>query len=290
MKKDKCIVLYSGGLDSRLAIKIMKEKGYDLIAIYFRLPFHPNKDREIKEFLKKEKIKLKTIDCTKGKLFREYIKRIQYPKYSRGKGYNPCIDCKIFMYKKTKEIAKEKNMRLIATGEVTGQRPMSQNEKQIKLIEKESNLNNKIIRPLIDFGAKGKQRKKQIELAKKHKINYPQPAGGCILCEKNLKNRFKIIFEKGFQPEQAKLFNLGRHFLIDNNWIIIGRNKQENEILERMKKGKKITSKDLKTKGPSALIIGKHSKKTLEKTKELIKVYSKKGSEKEKKNFEKFKI
>ncbi len=286
----KCVLLFSGGLDSRLAVKIMKERGYKILAVYFKLPFHPNKDEEIKYFLKKEKIKLKIIDCTKGKLFKEYIKKINHPKYSRGKGYNPCIDCKIFMYNKTREFANKNKVKYIVSGEVIGQRPMSQKEKTMNLIESDSKLKNRIIRPLMDFGAKGKQRKKQIEIAKKFNIEYPQPAGGCILCEKNLKNRFKKIFERGFEPEQSKLFNIGRHFLIENCWTIIGRNKQENEVLEKMDKGTKITSKDLKIKGPSALIIGKPSKEIKEKVKKMIKTYSKTGSEEEREKFLGFRI
>ena len=136
----KALVLLSGGLDSRLALKIMKWRlgARNIEAVFFKLPFGSRYSKNFentKRFCKKEKIKLNIIDCTKGNLLEEYVNIIRKPKYGRGAALNPCIDCKIFMLKKSKMLA---GKRKIVTGEVLGQRPMSQHEKAFAIIEKES--------------------------------------------------------------------------------------------------------------------------------------------------------
>ena len=304
----KCIVLFSGGLDSRLVVEIMKEKGFEILCVYFKLPFGGAPENEVKEFIKKG---LKVFDCTKGKLLQEYLKVVKTAKHGTGAGMNPCIDCKIFMFKKAKEFADKKRIKFIVTGEVVGQRPMSQRKKQIELIEKESGLEERIIRPLIDLGIYGRQRKKQMALAKKFKIKYPSPAGGCLLCEKFLKKRFEFLFKRGLKEEELVLVNIGRHFIINTAslrsrhknlqagscWVVIGRNQQENEILENLpllvcpklqNAGAELIVPDFI--GPTAILLDKQNKKIINKVKDLIKAYSKKGSEKEKKKFEEFKI
>src|SRR6056297_748070 len=151
MLNKKCIVMFSGGLDSRLVIKIMQEQGFNVLALHFKLPFGGGcgcLEKEIKEFTKTHETKLKTIDCTKGKYLKEYLEILKHPKYGRGKGVNPCIDCRAFMLKKAKKIADKKNIKLIVTGEVLGERPMSQMKKSMEIVETESNLNGRILRPL----------------------------------------------------------------------------------------------------------------------------------------------
>ena len=304
----KCIVLFSGGLDSRLVVKLMQEKGFEILAVYFKLPFSCSKDEDVKDFCKQQKIKLKIFDVTKGKLFKEYLKTIKQAEHGTGAGMNPCIDCKIFMFKKTKEFADKESrlgspktlnagckINLIATGEVVGQRPMSQMENSMKLIESKANLEDKIIRPLIDLGISGRQRKKQIALAKKFKINYPSPAGGCLLCEKQLKNRFKTLFKRELNEKEIKLISIGRHFIINNSWIILGRNEKENKIIEKMKIGRIIIPDFIGATGiildePNKEIIKRPSEKVIKKVGELIKAYSKKGNLKDRKKFEEFKL
>jgi len=117
---------------------------------------------------------------------------IKNPKYKRGAGLNPCIDCKIFMFKKVKKVADEKGINLIVSGEVLNERPLSQTKRNMEIIEEESKLKNRILRPLTDiYEIQGRQRKKQIALAKKFEIAYPSPSGGCLLCEKELKKDLK---------------------------------------------------------------------------------------------------
>ncbi len=286
--KEKCLVLFSGGLDSRLALKIMQKKKYNVLAVFFKLPFECFCFSDAKDFIEESGAKLKIFDCTKGKLLREYLQVIKEAKHGRGAGVNPCIDCKIFMLKKAKEFADKQNINFIITGEVTGQRPMSQYKKQMKIIEKESNLEGRIIRPLIDFyDFKGRSRKNQIALAKKFGIKYPSSAGGCLLCEKILKKRLGFLIKRELNEKEIKLVNIGRHFIIDGSWIIIGRDKKENKILENFKIGKII---EPNYPAPSAVIIGKASKLVENKVNKLIKAYSKKGSLDERKKFERYKL
>lgn len=266
----KCIVLISGGLDSRLAVKIMQKSKYNITALYFKLPFSKNVGKDVKKFCKKEKVKLKIFDCTKGKLFHEYLKIIRKPKYKRGTCMNPCIDCKIFMFKRAKKFADAKKIKLIATGEVEGQRPMSQTKNSMNLIEKESGLKNRILRPLSDenfpYKIKGRRRDKQIALAKKFKIKYPDPAGGCLLCEKLYCKKLKKILNKKIDFKDIQFLKIGRHF--EASKIILGRNKKENEFLEKDKAIKVIP----KQPGPTALV---KNKKYIKKAKKLIQKYSK---------------
>ena len=292
--KKKCIVLFSGGLDSRLAIKIMQEKGFDVLAVFFKLPFGCSCFSDVEKFLKQNKVKLKLFDCTKGKLLQEYLQVVKKAKHGTGAGVNPCIDCKIFMLKKSKEFADKEKISFIVTGEVVGQRPMSQQKRQMQVIEKEAGLKGRIIRPLIDFyNFQGRSRKPQMALAKEFKIKYPNPAGGCLLCEKALKNRLETLLNSGLNEKEIQLVGIGRHFIINGSWIIIGRNEEENKILESSKVGTMIAPN---YPAPSAVIAGikkytpeKHMK-IIKKVDELIQAYSKKGNLKERGKFDKYKL
>ena len=146
----KVIVMFSGGLDSRLSIKIMQEQGFDVLALFFKLPFGTgccNEDCSF-NFSQLQGINLKIFDCTKGKLLEEYFDVIKNPKYGRGAGINPCVDCRIFMLKKAKEFADKQGIEVIVTGEVLGERPMSQTRRAINLIEKGSGLRGRLLKPL----------------------------------------------------------------------------------------------------------------------------------------------
>lgn len=280
----KAIVMLSGGLDSRLIVKTMQRQEYEIIALYFKLPFSKDNEKEIKEYCKKHKVRLKVFDYTKGKLLNEYLEIIKKPRHGRGTGINPCIDCRIFMLNKAREYADKHNVDIIATGEVLGQRPMSQHKKGLELVEADSKLKGRLIRPLIDLGIQGRRRDKQMKMAEKFKIDYPTPAGGCLLCESGLKKRFNFLIKRGLNSEEIKLSNVGRHFVINNCWIVLGRNEKENKIIEKLKTGKVILPKKI---GPTAIILDKCKESTKEKVKKLIEAYSKNGN---KKKFERYLI
>ncbi len=251
----KALVLYSGGLDSRLVVKIMIELGFEVTALHFVLPFGCNCSiSENKKFIKENGAKIKIIDVTKGILLKKYLYMLKNARFGYGKGFNPCTDCKIWIFKEAKKIFDKEKFDVIASGEVLNQRPMSQTENKKNIIDNEINFD--MLRPLsakkltetiyeksgiIDrnklYEINGRRRITQIELAKKFKINYPTPAGGCLLCEKMLKNRFKYFLENNFlNIKTIKLVKIGRHFVINNNLYIIARNETEGEILSKFKK------------------------------------------------------
>jgi len=271
MDDKKCIVMLSGGLDSRLVVKIMQEKGFEVIAVYNKLPFSKDVEKEVKEFCKAQKVELKIFDYTKGKLLEEYLDVVKKPCYGYGVSMNPCVDCRIFGLKKAEKFADSKKIKFIATGEVLGQRPMSQLKNSMDLIKRKSCLGERLLRPLADYEIKGRQRKIQIALAKKYKINYPEPAGGCLLCEKIYCKKLKgVLGRKKLNFDEIKLLKIGRHF--ENSEIILGRNQDENKLLVE-NKGIKIIPKQ---PGPTALV---RSKEYVEKAKELIRKYSKNNIE-----------
>ncbi|MAG79231.1 tRNA 4-thiouridine(8) synthase ThiI [Candidatus Pacearchaeota archaeon] len=307
--KKKCIVMLSGGLDSRLAIKIMQEQGFEVLSLFFKLPVGTGCCDEncSFSFSQTHGVKLKIFDCTKKKLLDEYLSLIKKPKYKRGAGINPCIDCRIFMFKKAREFADKNKIDLIVTGEVLGERPMSQKRKAMDIIEDEAGLKGRLLRPLSAklleeteaekkglvnrkklYNIEGRNRKNQMELAKKFNITYPTPAGGCLLCEKELIKRFNTLLKRNLNEDTINLIGVGRHFIINDIWIVLGRNEKENKIIEFI--GKKYDLIIPEFMGPSAIILDKSNKKIKEKVNELIITYSKKGNLKNRKKFEKYKL
>jgi len=216
-KKTRALVLFSGGLDSRLVVKLLQEQGIVPISLMFKLPFGGgccNDEMCSFRFSQVQGTELKIIDCTKGALFKEYIETIKKPKFGTGAGANPCIDCRMFIIQHAKKMLKELDCQFIATGEVLGERPMSQHKRAMELIDDKTKMQNKILRPLsakllpeteaeqsglVDrsklLEIQGRNRKPQIALAKKYKIQYPHPAGGCLLCEKQYAPKLRDIFK-----------------------------------------------------------------------------------------------
>jgi len=309
-KIKKCIVLFSGGLDSRLALKIMQSQEFEIVALYFNLPFGTGCCNEncSFNFSQLSRVKLEIFDCTKGKLLNEYLDVLKNPKHGRGVSINPCIDCRIFMLKKAKEYADKNKIEMIVTGEVLDERPMSQYKKAMNLIEKESGLVGRILRPLsakildetefekkglVDrnklYGIQGRRRVEQMELAEKFKISYPTPAGGCLLCEKNLKKRLNYLINRGLNEDEINFIAIGRHFLIDKCWVVLGRNEKENNMIEKLKLRYHVLECD-DFAGPTAIIFDKCNKKIEGKVFELMKAYSKGKNSKIIKKFEKVKL
>ena len=230
---DKILLLYSGGLDSRLVAKMLNEQNYDLTAVFFRLPFASQQPSGI-DFLEDEGIPLEIFDCTRGDLLDGYLDVLQQPKHGRGKGYNPCVDCKLFMIDQLTEYCREHDYSAIATGEVPGQRPMSQTSGKMKTIEQESEM--PLIRPLAESGINGRSRKEQIRLAGEYEIDFPNPGGGCLLCEKELATRFSTLIPLGVVTEHTlPLISIGRHYYFPENseWFVVGRDQPENDVIEQ---------------------------------------------------------
>ena len=259
MKKPKALILFSGGLYSRLAVKLMQDQDIEIETIFFKLPFGGgccNNFECVLNYAQMQGVKLNVIDCTKSPYFEKYLDVITNPKFGTGTSINPCKDCKIFMFKISKEFMKKIKADFIVTGEVIGQRPMSQLKRYLALTEKESGLEGLILRPLsakllpetipekqglVDrnklLAIEGRHRKAQITLAKKYNIKYPLPTGGCLLCEKSYAPKLKDLLNKnnGIKHEDIQLLSLGRHFRKSGK-IIIGKNESQNNQLIELNK------------------------------------------------------
>jgi tRNA U34 2-thiouridine synthase MnmA/TrmU len=298
MKKLRAIVLFSGGLDSILAAKILMEQGIEVIPVFFKSYFF---GPEIAQKSAKENgLKLRVIDFSK-----EHLKIVKKPNFGYGSSMNPCLDCHILMLKKAKELMKKKKFDFVATGEVLGERPMTQNKKALELVEKKSSLSGYLLRPLsakllketipekkglIDreklLDIQGRSRRRQIELAKEFKIKfYPTPAGGCLLTDPEFGKRLKELLKNypKFDGNDVELLKLGRHFWEGKAKIVVGRNHQENLKIEKLAQKKDILIEMKNYPGPTTLIRsygGKISKEILEKAKNLTKFYSKKARDK----------
>jgi tRNA-specific 2-thiouridylase len=288
----KCIALLSGGLDSLLAIKLIQEQGIKVIGLNFSSPFFSGENAIAAA--KQLKIKLVTIDLSKGRLFQEYMKMLKKPKHGYGSAVNPCIDCHAFMLKKAKALMKSLGAKFIVTGEVLNERPMSQHLGALKIVEKESKLKGKLLRPLsaklldeteaekqgfVDrnklLDISGRQRQIQLGLAKKWKLNFPTPGGGCLLCEKEFSIKLCDLLKnnKNVSACNAELLKFGRHFRFNKNKIIVGRNLQDNKILMKMA-NKDMIFEVKGFSGPITLLQGKASKKAMELAAALTVAYS----------------
>jgi len=289
-KKTKALLLFSGGLDSILALKILEEQDIKVIPLYFESVFFSEK--EILETARRLKLKLRKVDFSK-----KQFELVKNPRYGYGKNFNPCIDCRLLMLKKAKKIMKKENCDFIATGEVLGERPMSQNKNSLELVEKKSSLQGLLLRPLSAkllpptmaeknklvernklFDISGRGRFRQLALAKKYKlVNFPSPAGGCLLTDPTFSKRLGKLLEKKSDPalSDLKLLKLGRHFWQGNVLIVVGRNEEENRKIRKIALESDILTELKNITGPLTLIRGKKiSDETIKKAQKLTAHYS----------------
>ncbi len=243
----------SGGLDSILAAHLMKDQQVEVSALNFVTPFcsynRTNHQSISKRAAEKLNIPIRFIDVGK-----EYIQLIKHPKHGHGKNINPCIDCRIYMLCEARSIMEKEGAHFIITGEVLGERPMSQRHRAMKIIERETGLEDLILRPLsakcmkptqpeikgwIDrdklMGIQGRNRKPQIKLAQEYGItDYLCPSGGCLLTDAHFAKRLMDSLKYGEeQLNDIQLLKVGRHYrLTSGAKIIVGRNKNENQIIE----------------------------------------------------------
>ncbi|MGB9744848.1 MAG: hypothetical protein ACPLW6_06210 [Desulfurella sp.] len=247
---NKAVVLYSGGLDSLLAVHIAVNLGLEISALFIKTPFYKKDIKTLKQNLDKLGIELNIAEIDS-----EYLNIIKKPKYGYGKNLNPCLDCRILMFEKAKELMEKTGASFIITGEVLSQRPFSQrNKANILLIEKKSQLENLVLRPLsakllpitlpektgiVDrnklYAISGRSRKPQLALAKLFNIeNFETPAGGCLLTEPYFANRLKNLLKLDLL-EYYKFAHIGRHFVIDDNLLVVARQKDEYDIIASYK-------------------------------------------------------
>ncbi len=257
-KKPKAVALLSGGLDSSLAVRMMLEQGVDVEAVAIKTPFcdfdcGKGCGQRVKEVADELGIKLKTVYFGE-----EYLRMLKNPKYGYGSCINPCIDCRGMMYNAAKEHMKKTNADFVITGEVLFQRPMSQNNRALHIIEKETGMECKVLRPLSakhlpptdaekmglinreSLGdIKGRSRKGQLMLAKHFGISEPpNAAGGCLLTDPSFSKRVKDILDYCDDIptlNDIELLKVGRHFRITHDAkFIVGRNEEENEVIKAL--------------------------------------------------------
>lgn len=273
----RAIGMISGGLDSTIATRLIAGMGIEVHGVNFSTGFcltdhhramarhtpEPSRDdrRLRNEALRAGadvKVPVEIVDVAE-----EYLETVVLePKYGRGQGMNPCIDCRIFMLRKAKAMMEERGAHFVFTGEVLGQRPMSQHMQALQLIEEQAGLKGLLLRPLsarhldptiperegwVDreklLGIHGRGRKTQMALAETYGIHdYPQPAGGCcFLPDPNFAERLRDVFEhtgdrSSLTREELILLKVGRHFRFpDGSKVVVGRNASENAFLEGFK-------------------------------------------------------
>lgn len=290
----KAVCLLSGGLDSILAARIIQDQGIKVYALNFTSPFclcnQKGKCFAV-DISNKLNIPLKAM--VKGT---DYIRLIRKPKYGHGKGINPCVDCRIYILKKAKKYAKDIGAKFIFTGEVLDERPMSQHMKALRIIEKDAGLKGKLLRPLSAkllpeteaekkgwvnrdklLSIQGRSRKPQIDLTKKFGIiDYPCPAGGCLLTDKEFTKKFKDLLKhkKKITTRDIELLKIGRHFRSNNNKIIVGRNEKENKLLINLKNKTDYVFEVIGCGSPTTLLQGKKTKDVINLAAELTARYS----------------
>ena len=252
--RHKALVLFSGGLDSLLAIKILQEQGVLVEAVHLRLPYTKSATAEglarIRATAAQTGAKLHVLapDETLAEL-------VAHPKFGHGKNFNPCQDCRIYQLRLAAAFMPEAGASFLATGEVVGQRPMSQRREALSITDRETGLKGLILRPLsakllpptipeergwvdrerlLDLAGRG--RTVQEALARRWGLSYPSPAGGCLLTYRESADRYRNLLDLlgGLNLADIPLIGLGRHFRLSPRTVaVVGRRREENQALAR---------------------------------------------------------
>ncbi len=281
MSKIKALSLFSGGLDSLLAMKLILEQGVEVIGLYFDTGFGGRGEEEKKAYLERVAknigAKLEIVDIKE-----QFIQEILFnPVYGYGKNFNPCIDCHANMFRVALALLPKFKAKFVISGEVVGQRPMSQRFDALKKVEGLAKGEGLILRPLsakllpptipeikgwVDreklLDIKGRGRERQLKLAKKFGIEeFESPAGGCLLTDEFFSKKIREHLKyDSFSLEDVEVLKWGRHFrLKDGAKLVVSRNKEENERLKNLNL-KKYTLFTLPLPGPVSLISKNASK------------------------------
>jgi tRNA-uridine 2-sulfurtransferase len=297
--KRKALALLSGGLDSTLAVKMMLDMGIDVEALNFTSPFctctgkNSGCKSEAVRVAQEFDIPIKVVH--KGL---DYLEIVRNPRHGYGKGVNPCVDCRIYLLRKAKEYMAECGADFVITGEVLGQRPMSQRRDTLRVIERESGLEGLLLRPLsarhfeptiperegwVDreklLAIKGRSRKELFELADDLDVkNYPCPAGGCLLTELSFVPKMRDIFDHcdELNLRDFRLLKIGRHLRIgERTKVIIGRDERDNDLLEAARQEGEAAITWLDGNTPVGVIIGRQDQKALELASRILLRYTK---------------
>ncbi len=248
-RKHKAISLFSGGLDSVLVVLFMRKLGYEVIPVFFDTPFFSLSKAQ--ESAAQAGIEIEVMDISGI-----HLNMVKNPKYGYGKTMNPCIDCHALMFKCAGEALTKYDADFVISGEVLGQRPMSQNRNSLNAVAKTSGIKDLIVRPLSQkllddtkpiregwvikeemLDIQGRTRKRQMELAVEYGLeNYQTPAGGCLLTDESFSRSLKdLLVHNQMNDYQIRFITLGRNFrLSEKTKLIIGRTQEENERLSKI--------------------------------------------------------
>ena len=294
----KAIALLSGGLDSTLAAKIVLDLGIELEALNFLTVFCTCTTREETCLASQKAVDVLGIPLKVFNVSEEYLNVVKHPEHGYGSNMNPCIDCRIFMLKEAKTYMEATGASFLVTGEVLGQRPMSQRRDAMRLIEKEAGLEGFILRPLsakflpvsipekegwVDreklLKIQGRSRKPQIKLADQYGIrDYPCPAGGCLLTDPGFSKRMKdlLLYFPDFSLNDVHLLKMGRHFRLSPKLkLVVGRNEEENQKIQTFSEEGDILIKLFRFPGPLSLLRGEAGEEEIEKAAAITARYSK---------------
>lgn len=274
-RKSTAIGLYSGGLDSILATRLVTEQGVSVVALRFRLPFAapgrvPDEDR-LSQTAALVGASLVSFDVGE-----DYLNIVKSPEFGYVMQLAPCVDCMLYMLRKARDLARELKADFIFTGEVVGQRSACQNKRSLRAIEKASGLEGRLLRPLsaklldptipeltglvrrerlLDF--RGRGRRRQIRLAHEFGVvDYPIPGGGCLLCDRNLASRCRdAMAHEQLTLAELPLLMHGRHFRLESGAkVVVGRNEAENHLLERLAVDGDVLCRPLDVMGPVVVL------------------------------------
>lgn len=288
----RALGLFSGGLDSMLAAAVLRAQGLEVTLICWVTPFYgAERARASAAHLG---LPLRELDLTE-----KFLPLIYDPPHGWGKGHNPCIDCHILMLREAGALLEAEGFDLLFTGEVLGQRPMSQNRGSLNLIARESGFADVLLRPLsakflkttrpelegwVDreklLNLSGRGRKRQIALAEEFGITrYPAPAGGCLLTDPGYAARLKELLhhlqEIPAPRRELELLKYGRHFRLPGGAkAVVGRTQRENEVLADLKAPGDFLVKVEKIPGPLVLVCGVEAGEDLDLAAGLAAAYS----------------
>jgi tRNA U34 2-thiouridine synthase MnmA/TrmU len=300
MAHRKAVALISGGLDSLLAAKVMAEQGIGIIGVSFVMQFA---SRDLCKF--KDRVLEATREAGLSVRFEEiseeFLEMLRSPDHGYGANINPCIDCKILMLKKAKGIMGAEGADFVVTGEVLGERPMSQRKAALDIIEKGSSLYGLLLRPLsakllpttvpertglVDrdrlFDIQGRSRERQLELARHYGLTkYFSPAGGCLLTDPIFARKLKDLLDGGaLSAEDVTLLKHGRHFRLDvKTKAVVGRNEDDNGNILAVKNGSDMVMRLKDKAGPYALLRGDTSADNIRSAAMLVVSHSKSRGE-----------
>ena len=266
----KSLALFSGGLDSILSVLVIRAQGIAVHGITFETPFF--NARRAKASARAIGLPLTVTDITA-----EHLEMLKNPRYGYGRNMNPCIDCHTLMLKVAGRMMEETGADFLQTGEVLGQRPMSQGKQSLHVVAKNSGYPDIIIRPLsarllpetkperegkVDrsrlLSIQGRGRKEQMDLALRFGVSdYPTPAGGCLLTDPMFSKRLRDLFrhEKDFRIREIELLKYGRHFRLNEKVkVIVGRRRPDNEAIQRLAEDHDAIMRAAHFPGPFTLI------------------------------------